>query len=182
MTTADTAEPLSHGGAVSEEPKMDSGSPAPETLNVTLLLMSALRVSIRVDSQFLKAHDAGDDTAPGDFTVGALKDVLFGMWHENWGNAPVDPSHIRLIHLGKVLEEEQTLDQCGIVPEGANVVHMSVKPESFDLETPVKVQKKSMLRHRRGNSSTGGGDHGSRGNARDSSSGRQSSGGCCIIL
>jgi hypothetical protein len=174
MTTTISPSPQAPTSADGAEQRADQHTTSSDALNITLLLISALRVSIRVDSQFLKVHEVGEVMAPNDITVGSFKDVLYSIWHENWGSPPINAAHIRLIHLGKVLEDNQTLEQCRIVPDGANVVHMSVKPKSFDVETPVKLQKKSMLRHRRGESGT-----------RDESMNaqeRRTRGGCCIIL
>ncbi|ANB12973.1 hypothetical protein AWJ20_1251 [Sugiyamaella lignohabitans] len=138
------------------------------SLELTLLLISGLRVKIKIDDNYMQTHSI-PITAPESMTVGSLKSSLFSSWQDEWGSAPTTTGLIRLIHLGKILEDQQTLEECSLTSSKShNVVHLSVKPESFEMEAPTKVKSRSGFR---------GGRSGDQreGQSRGSSS-------CCIIL
>lgn len=108
-------------------------------IKITLLLISGQRMIVPIDSEFMNKNDLSGNENPLDISIGTLKTSLFKDWQESWGNPPAKASNIRLIHLGKILEDEQSLADCGISNDSLhNVVHLSVKPESFELDTSSK--------------------------------------------
>lgn len=100
-------------------------------------------------------------------TVSAPKSLsnnsLDKTYTRNWGAVlaaavspgPTSPSHIRLIHLGKVLVDEYTLEEYKINTSNAfHVVHLSVKPDAVnggkqDKPTSKSKSKLPGLRHAR---------------------------------
>jgi hypothetical protein len=132
-------------------------------ITLTLLLISGLRSTIVLDSDYITHHSL-HVSKPEWITIQSLKDGLFNSWKDEWGNLPPSTQNIRLIHLGKILEESQTLEDCGITPLSVhNVIHLTVKPESFELEAPTK----SRPAFRRRNNANSNSDERSRG--------------CCVI-
>lgn len=115
----------------------------------------------------------------------------------NWGTVlasgvtpvPASPDHIRLIHLGKVLVDEYTLEEYKISSSNSfNVLHLSIRPESMGSKDKNGSGKQGRTKRRV--SATGGGrlsaTHSRRGDGTtiaDTSDSRnaQSRSGCCII-
>lgn len=117
----------------------------PNALKLTLLLISGMRTVLKLDQSFLQTHSLSG--LAQKISVGDLRKSLFKSWRDDWGTSPAGVANIRLIHLGKVLEDSQTLEQCGLVPTNSiNVVHLSVKPESFELESSSKAKSKGRRR------------------------------------
>lgn len=109
-------------------------------IKITLLLISGQRQVVPIDADFLAKNGQSMEDA-GLVTIGVLRGSLFRDWQESWGNPPASATNIRLIHLGKILEDDQTLTNCGISHDNPhNVVHMSVKPESFELDSSSKAK------------------------------------------
>jgi hypothetical protein len=95
-----------------EPPYTDMGA-----IDLTLLLISGLRVSLTLDDHYITTHSL-PFREPKLITVGGLKQCLFDSWQEDWGVTPTSVANIRLIHLGKVLEEAQTLDGKNVFDTG----------------------------------------------------------------
>jgi len=86
--------------------------------------------------------------------VYTLKELILREWREEWEAQPSSPSSIRLIFFGKLLDDKIPLKDCKF-HEGANVVHMTVRPqEVVDEEDASK--SKAMARDREGGESTAG--------------------------
>lgn len=115
----------------------------------------------------------------------------------NWGGVlaaavspgPASPSHIRLIHLGKVLVDEYTLEEYKInVSNAFHVVHLSIKPDiqGGKDKSASKPKSKLGLRHARSALSasssrpTHGAADAAEENETETSSGARS--GCCCII
>lgn len=139
-------------------------------LTLTLLLITGLRITIKMDSHYLASHSSLTAFSdPEQVLIGSFKSCIYSCWQDDWTVAPpTTPDCIRLIYLGKVLQDDQTFEQCKVTNENShNVIHLSVKPASFELENPDKVkQPKGRFRNRSGQA--------------DGES--RSSGGCCIIV
>lgn len=135
-------------------------------LVLTLLLITGLRITIKLDSHYMASHSL-EFQGPEQVTIGSFKECIYSSWQEDWGPVPTNPANVRLIYLGKVLESSQTFEECKILIDNPyNVLHLSVRPESFELESTEKTkQVRSRFRAR------GTGE-----------SGETRSGGCCIIL
>ncbi|KAI1775699.1 hypothetical protein F4818DRAFT_440975 [Hypoxylon cercidicola] len=132
-------------------------------VDIMLLLTSGARHPFRIDEKYLtkrnvtvtgKTEDGRMD--PFSITVYTLKELILRDWRKEWDQPPREPSAIRLIHFGKLLEDRNQLSHYHFSLT-RNVVHMTVKPQDLiDEEEAAKKVKDS-------------GSHGSRG-------------GCCVIL
>ncbi|KAK3078032.1 hypothetical protein LTS18_008611, partial [Coniosporium uncinatum] len=61
-----------------------------------------------------------------------------------WEPRPTAPVSIRLISMGRVLEDNAKLSECRFSTESANVLHLSVKPQDIvDEEENAKTGKGS---------------------------------------
>ncbi|XXG95056.1 hypothetical protein Hte_001316 [Hypoxylon texense] len=132
-------------------------------VDIMLLLTSGARHPFRIDEKYLtkrnvsvtgKTEDGRMD--PFSITVYTLKELILRDWRKEWDQPPREPSAIRLIHFGKLLEDRNQLSHYHFSLT-RNVVHMTVKPQDLiDEEEAAKKVKES-------------GSHGGRG-------------GCCVIL
>lgn len=118
---------------------------------------------------------------------------------KNWGSVlasgvspvPASPDHIRLIHLGKVLVDDYTLEDYKISSSNSfNVLHLSVRPESMGAKDKSGGGKQGRTKRRTSaptgqgrlstsNSRRGDGDNNTADNSVTRNS--QSRSGCCII-
>lgn len=110
-----------------------------ETPKITILLSSGERAEWALDDSFVAAHNLSIKSCD-EATVGQLKHCIATKWADFKTNTEApDPSRLRLIYLGKILEEAQTLEGVGL-GSGAqanvsSVIHVSVRPESFQLDS-----------------------------------------------
>ncbi|CAN6675068.1 hypothetical protein TRVA0_083S00210 [Trichomonascus vanleenenianus] len=109
-------------------------------VEVTLMLISGQRNKFTIPPQ--------DEKTQSNITIEHFRNALFQSWKDAWGNSPSTPANIRLIHFGKVLEDAQTLEECGITSPHPTVVHVSVKPQSFELDRSKSNSSKSKSRRR----------------------------------
>ncbi|KAI0380430.1 hypothetical protein F5Y04DRAFT_98039 [Hypomontagnella monticulosa] len=145
------------------EPTAGSSSNADPAVDIMLLLTSGARHPFRIDEKYLtkrnvtvtgKTEDGKMD--PFSITVYTLKELILRDWRKEWDQPPREPSAIRLIHFGKLLEDRNQLNHYHF-SMARNVVHMTVKPQDLiDEEEAAKKVKDS-------------GNHGGRS-------------GCCVIL
>ncbi|KAI1168662.1 ubiquitin-related domain-containing protein [Nemania serpens] len=169
--TAAASSPPQHDGPTSPETEdltidpvettPNSGIPA---VNIMLQLTNGARHPFRIDEKYLtkrnvtvtgKTDDGSMD--PATITVYTLKELILRDWRKEWEEPPREPSSIRLIHFGKLLEDRNQLSHYRFSTTSKNWVHMTVKPQDLlDEEEAAKKVKES-----------------------SSHSGRS---GCCIIL
>ncbi|KAI8623856.1 hypothetical protein F5Y19DRAFT_344492 [Xylariaceae sp. FL1651] len=133
-------------------------------VNIMLQLTNGARHPFRIDEKYLtkrnvtvtgKSEDGKLD--PASITVYTLKELILRDWRREWEEPPREPSSIRLIHFGKLLEDRNQLSHYHFSTTDKNWVHMTVKPQDLlDEEEAAKKVKES-------------GSH----------SGRS---GCCVIL
>jgi len=76
-------------------------------------------------------------------------------WRDEWETKPTNPSSIRLINFGRILEDNMVLKDCRFTPDAANVVHMTVRPQEF-IEEEEARDKADRAREREGGESTAG--------------------------
>ncbi|KAI1638507.1 ubiquitin-related domain-containing protein [Biscogniauxia mediterranea] len=150
-----------------DEPAGLSGGPsggADLAVEIMLLLTTGARHPFRIDEKYLtkrnvtvtgKTEDGRMD--PFSITVYKLKELILRDWRKEWDDPPREPTSIRLIHFGKLLEDRNLLSHYHFNPQAKNVIHMTVKPQ--DLIDEEEAAKK----------------------VKDSSSGSGRSG-CCVIL
>ncbi|KAF2968136.1 hypothetical protein GQX73_g5462 [Xylaria multiplex] len=97
------------------ESQPSNGAPA---VNIMLQLTSGARHPFRIDEKYLtkrnvtvtgKTEDGRMD--PASITVYTLKELILRDWRKEWEEPPREPSSIRLIHFGKLLEDRNQLSR-----------------------------------------------------------------------
>ncbi|KAK6827271.1 ubiquitin-related domain-containing protein [Apiospora arundinis] len=163
-TTPPREDPLIIGGQAPSEETNAKGDLAVEILLIST--SSSTRHPFNITEKYLtkrKVNVPGvtDDGKmdPLSITVYSLKELILREWRQEWETAPREPASIRLIRLGKMLDDKATLRSYGFSGEAPNVVHMTVKPQELVEEE-------------------GGAAKGSKEGHHDSNEG----GCCCIVL
>ncbi|KAI0482101.1 ubiquitin-related domain-containing protein [Xylariaceae sp. FL0804] len=156
------------GGAAADDNNDDGAALA---VDIMLMLTSGTRHPFRIDERYLTRRNVAvtgrttvtvdgsdrDQADPFSITVYTLKELILRDWRREWEDPPREPSSIRLIYFGKLLEDRNQLSHYNFSRTSRNVVHMTIKPQDLvDEEEAAKQVKHS-------------GSHGSRG-------------GCCVIL
>ncbi|TGJ82569.1 hypothetical protein E0Z10_g6195 [Xylaria hypoxylon] len=123
--TAEASSSAQHDGPASPEnedltidpvePQPNNGAPA---VNIMLQLTNGARHPFRIDEKYLtkrnvtvtgKTEDGNMD--PASITVYTLKELILRDWRREWEEPPREPSSIRLIHFGKLLEDRNQLSR-----------------------------------------------------------------------
>jgi len=118
----DTSPPIQHddddeedhdGATFSKNPHSASDHPA---CQITLLLATGSRHPYRVDERYLAkrnvqtpGHTAMGRPDPFSISVYTLKELILREWRIEWDAKPASPTSIRLIHLGKLLDDKEPL-------------------------------------------------------------------------
>jgi hypothetical protein len=79
-------------------------------LTVTLLLTSGARHPFKLDSKYFAKRNV--DVPSNDLfnlSVYKLKELILREWREEWESKPSSPSSIRLINMGKLLDDKAAL-------------------------------------------------------------------------
>ena len=85
------------------------------TLSITLMLTSGARHPYKIDEKYLKNRkvDIGKEGETGfdprDISCYKLKELIWTDWRQEWEPRPASPSSIRLIILGRLLEDKAAL-------------------------------------------------------------------------
>ncbi|RYO96810.1 hypothetical protein DL765_011383 [Monosporascus sp. GIB2] len=134
------------------EPSAGAGAPDGDiAVEIMLLLTTGARHPFRIDEKYLtkrnvtvtgKTEDGEMD--PSSITVYTLKELILRDWRKEWDQPPREPSAIRLIHFGRMLEDRMPLNHYQFSNTSRNVVHMTVKPQDIiDEEEAAKKVKDS---------------------------------------
>ncbi|KAI0428841.1 ubiquitin-related domain-containing protein [Xylaria sp. FL1042] len=162
--TAEASSSAHHDGPASPEnedltidpveSQPNNGVPA---VNIMLQLTTGARHPFRIDEKYLtkrnvtvtgKTEDGNMD--PASITVYTLKELILRDWRKEWEEPPREPSSIRLIHFGKLLEDRNQLSHYHFSTTSKNWVHMTVKPQDLlDEEEAAKKVKDSSSHHGR---------------------------------
>ncbi|KAH7035480.1 uncharacterized protein B0I36DRAFT_360836 [Microdochium trichocladiopsis] len=121
-------------------------------VDIMLVLVSnGNRHPFRIDEKYLtkrnvtitgNSEDGRPD--PSSITVYTLKELILREWRPDWDQPPREPSAIRLVYFGKLLEDRMPLNQQRFKMSVTNVVHMTVKPQDIiDEEEATKRVKDS---------------------------------------
>ncbi|KAI0889573.1 uncharacterized protein GGS22DRAFT_1374 [Annulohypoxylon maeteangense] len=123
-------------------------------VDIMLLLTSGARHPFRIDEKYLskrnvtvtgKTEDGKMD--PFSITVYTLKELILRDWRKEWDHPPREPSAIRLIHFGKMLEDRNQLNHYHFSVQ-RNVVHMTIKPQDLIDEEEAAKKVKDAGSHR----------------------------------
>ncbi|KAK5624752.1 hypothetical protein RRF57_000468 [Xylaria bambusicola] len=126
-------------------------------VGIMLQLTNGARHPFRIDEKYLakrnvtvtgKMEDGNMD--PASITVYTLKELILRDWRVEWEPAPREPTSIRLIYFGKLLEDRNQLSHYHFSTTSKNWVHMTVKPQDLlDEEEAAKKVKDSSSQHGR---------------------------------
>ncbi|OAP65774.1 hypothetical protein AYL99_01746 [Fonsecaea erecta] len=149
-------------------------SAAGPALTVTLLLTSGARHPFKLDNKyFAKRNVEVPENDPFNLSVYKLKELILREWREEWEAKPSSPTSIRLISMGKLLDDKASLkgEQFGrdatargvelqkltlrstdykFSVDAPNVLHMTIKPQDFVEEEDAKGGKSTYSAHREG--------------------------------
>ncbi|KAH9962169.1 ubiquitin-related domain-containing protein [Russula dissimulans] len=149
------------GGGEEAAPATESVPQVPQTL-LQFLLVSGRRRSMAFDPET---------------TVGRVKELVWNSWPNDWQDErPPAPSFLRVLYLGKILQDEDTLAQLKFPsytpPETATptIVHLSIRSSMPREDTSLKKKRRM---------SRSGVDANPAGT--DQSQNEQGGGCCCII-
>lgn len=137
-------------------------------LIVTLLLTSGARHPFRLDAKYLAKRGVEvPDNDPFNLSVYKLKELILREWREEWEAKPSSPNYIRLISMGKLLDDKASLKGMILLSSGGvdlandtsaldykfghdspNVLHMTIKPQDYVEDEDAKGGKSSMAGNR----------------------------------
>ncbi|KAK5199569.1 hypothetical protein LTR72_004717 [Exophiala xenobiotica] len=118
-------------------------------LVVTLLLTSGARHPFRLDAKYLaKRNVEVADADPYNLSVYKLKELILREWREEWEAKPSSPNYIRLISMGKMLDDKASLKDYKFGTDSPNVLHMTIKPQDYVEDEDAKGGKSSMAGNR----------------------------------
>ncbi|ODV92934.1 hypothetical protein CANCADRAFT_95444 [Tortispora caseinolytica NRRL Y-17796] len=100
-------------------------------IELTLLFVGGIRNRFELNLTKIKHERVQGVIDPVDLTGKQFKMILIENWSTGWGPVPAMPEQIRLIHLGKVMGDEQTLKMIGITEDSLfKAIHVATRPES----------------------------------------------------
>ncbi|SMY28021.1 unnamed protein product [Zymoseptoria tritici ST99CH_1A5] len=110
-----------------------TSAPTGPTLNISLMLTTGARHPYKVDERYLRnrkveARTTGGDFDPRELSGYKLKELIWTDWRNEWDPRPASPSSIRLILMGRMIEDKGVLKDFPFKMDTTNVVHMTVKP------------------------------------------------------
>ncbi|KAG2151173.1 ubiquitin-related domain-containing protein [Suillus bovinus] len=127
------------------------GSPTPENVvpqtsqvSLTFLLVSGRRRTMSFDPAI---------------TIGRVKELVWNAWPVDWQDeSPQAPSHLRILYLGKILQDEDTLTHLAfptsLQSDSASlptIVHLSIRPSNTStVDDTMKKRRLSNAFSRRG--------------------------------
>ncbi|EHY59348.1 hypothetical protein HRR83_001376 [Exophiala dermatitidis] len=142
-------QPVTRTFSTAIGPSSDSPVVAPKdsettgpVLTVTLLLTSGARHPFRLDGKYLTKRNvdvANND--PFNLSVYKLKELILREWREEWEAKPSSPNYIRLISMGKLLDDKASLKDYKFGADSPNVLHMTIKPQDYVEEEDAKGGK-----------------------------------------
>ncbi|TKA83665.1 hypothetical protein B0A55_00462 [Friedmanniomyces simplex] len=147
-------------------PLMPTSTSAGPALNINLMLTTGAKHPYKIDEKYLTNRNTVAKSPSGDgsfdpmaITGYKLKELIWTDWRKEWEPRPASPSAIRLITMGKMVDDKKTLNEYSFGMDRTNVVHMTVKPADFgeDEETAGKhAGKGGSIRTRDGGESGAG--------------------------
>jgi len=80
-----------------------------------------------------------------DTTIGRVKELLWNTWPSDWQDErPPAPSFLRVLYLGKILQDEETLSslKMAVTPAPPTIVHLSVRQQPLSTDDDLVKKKK----------------------------------------
>ncbi|KIX04274.1 uncharacterized protein Z518_05141 [Rhinocladiella mackenziei CBS 650.93] len=125
------------------------GETAGPTLTIALLLTSGARHPFRLDGKYLTKRNVDiPANDPFNLSVYKLKELILREWREEWEARPSSPNYIRLISMGRLLDDKAPLKDYKFSTESPNVLHMTIKPQDYVEEEDTKGPKSNYSTNR----------------------------------
>lgn len=125
-----SSNPAMGPSLTSEEPAPETSQDSSEVLLITLLLTTGARHPFKIDSKYLRKREVEvDNYDPYAISGYKLKELILREWRQEWEPQPSSPTSIRLIHMGKMLEDSTALSEARFGRTNSNIVHMTVRPQ-----------------------------------------------------
>nr|POF03508.1 hypothetical protein CFP56_72033 [Quercus suber] len=140
-----------------------SSNPDALVLSITLMISTGARHPYRIDEKYLSARAVAAHTTTGTFDPRelkgySLKELIWTDWRDEWEPRPASPDKIRLIILGKLVDDKKALKEYPFSFDSPNVVQISVKPSDFEEENEATHTKSNKsIRARDGDDERGAG-------------------------
>ncbi|KAI1848162.1 hypothetical protein JX266_005875 [Neoarthrinium moseri] len=135
-TASEPAEQDAIGPADSHQEPASSGELAVDIL--LILPQTGNRHPFRINERYLKKRNVNvtgvtedGKMDPFSITVYTLKELILREWRKDWDTPPREPTSIRLIKMGKMLDDKLPLNQYDFTPTVKSIVHMTVKPQEI---------------------------------------------------
>lgn len=118
--------------------------PQTPQVSLTFLLVSGRRRTMSFDPEI---------------TIGRVKELVWNAWPADWQDeSPQAPSHLRILYLGKILQDEDTLTHLSFptcLPSDSSslptIVHLSIRPSNISTtDDTMKKRRLSNAFSRRG--------------------------------
>lgn len=107
-------------GPATDAPIAAAAASAGPTLNISLMLITGARHPYKIDEKYLRSRKVEAKNAEGQFDPREisgykLKELIWTDWRSEWEPRPTSPSSIRLIILGRMIEDKLALkgETCG---------------------------------------------------------------------
>ncbi|KXT16513.1 hypothetical protein AC579_1332 [Pseudocercospora musae] len=122
-----------HLGPATDSPIVHTETNSGPVLSVSLMLTTGARHPYKIDEKYLRNRKVEVKNSEGTFEPRELsgyqlKELIWTDWRSEWEPRPVSPSSIRLIVMGRMIEDKSTLKDFPFNLANTNVVHMTVKP------------------------------------------------------
>ncbi|GKU86752.1 hypothetical protein SLEP1_g1236 [Rubroshorea leprosula] len=105
--------------------------------------------SIELKFRIYDGTDIGHGTYPSSMTVSNLKQKLVAEWPQDKSVIPKSVNELKLIHAGKILENNKTLADSkitsGDLPGGAMTMHVLVQPAIVKKKTEKNEEEMKKL-------------------------------------
>ncbi|KAJ7174283.1 hypothetical protein C8R46DRAFT_1080546 [Mycena filopes] len=151
------------------QPEPEPEAPAMPQTTLTFLLVSGRRRTMAFDP---------------DTTVGRVKELVWNAWpsEPEWqAERPPAPAYLRILYLGKILQDEDTLTKLAFpssstpsAPAPATIVHLSIRAYA---PPPDEALKKKKSTRRRGTNASSTAEPGGAEGAET-----EEGGGCCCVV
>jgi len=139
----------SKGADVDDNRQKSFSAPLAETVQqraLTFLLVSGRRWTMKFDL---------------DTTIGRVKELVWNAWPSEWqSEQPPAPSYLRILYVGKMLQDDDTLSKLSVPPPtihpttsapspSPTIVHLSIRPVPLPSEDEGDLKKKGTRTVRR---------------------------------
>ncbi|KAJ7283207.1 ubiquitin-related domain-containing protein [Mycena rebaudengoi] len=155
------------------DPPLDTPVPQTPQTTLTFLLVSGRRRTMAFEPET---------------TIGRVKELVWNAWPSDteWqAERPPAPSYLRILYLGKILQDEDTLQKLNFPahtpapPHPATIVHLSIRAHAPPADDALKKKASKKGGRRRGTNASAAGEGATAGGA---GAEEEDAGGCCCVI